>query len=208
LIVYGENVSYEYGGFHEKETYSAKEQIYNDVAKPLDFEFWKKRGVERKDLNQLIYPTAEEISKANLEPIYLSYFVPWNSHHNYLVAKRHGFRELTHEWKRDGHIDDYTQIDTVGYLLDPFLKYIKLGHAQATDIASRMVRYGYLTREEAVKIVNKEDHKLDDKTLDDFLAFTRYTNQEFWDIVEKFWNRDIFEKVDGVWKLKKNCELK
>ena len=31
-----------------------------------------------------------------------------------------------------------------------------------------------------------------------------YSNKEFWDIVEKFWNRDIFEKVDGYWKLKKD----
>ena len=32
LIVYGENISYEYGGIQREETYSAKDQIYNDVA--------------------------------------------------------------------------------------------------------------------------------------------------------------------------------
>lgn len=210
LVVYGENVSYEYGGVQEDvgETYSAKKQIYNTVAEPLDLEFWEKRSIKQKELNQLIYPTIEEIEKTKLDPIYLSYFIRWNSHHNYEIAKKYGFKELTHEWVRDGHIDGYTQIDTVGYLMDGWLKYPKFGHQQATDIASRMVRYGLLTRDEAVDIVNKIDHKLDDRVLDDFLNFTRFTNEEFWEILDKFWNREIFEKVDGLWRKKESCMLK
>jgi len=38
LIVYGENVAYEYGGVQNQETYSAKEQINNDVAKKIDWD--------------------------------------------------------------------------------------------------------------------------------------------------------------------------
>jgi hypothetical protein len=34
--------------------------------------------------------------------------------------------------------------------------------------------------------------------MDDFINSLGYTSKQFWDIVEKFWNRDIFEKVDGV----------
>jgi len=202
LLVYGENVSYEYGGYQTKETYSCKEQIMNDVTKPIDFDFWAKRGVHRKDLNQFIYPSVEEINESKIDPIYLSYFAPWNSYQHYLIAKQWGFRDLGNEWKRAGHLDDFTQIDTVGYLMDAWLKYPKFGHQQVTDIASRMVRYGYMTRAEAVEAANKEDYKLDDKILDDFLAFTGYSNREFWEILEKFWNRDIFEKVNGEWKLK------
>ena len=36
LLVYGENISYEYGGAGYKETYSAKEQLYNGVASGID----------------------------------------------------------------------------------------------------------------------------------------------------------------------------
>lgn len=36
LIVYGENVSYEYGGINSLETYSAKEQILNGVASGIE----------------------------------------------------------------------------------------------------------------------------------------------------------------------------
>jgi hypothetical protein len=40
LVVYGENVSWEYGGVLQDETYSAQYQIKNDVVKTVDWDFW------------------------------------------------------------------------------------------------------------------------------------------------------------------------
>ncbi len=202
LVIWGENVSYEYGGVQKGETYSAKDQIYNTVATPIDLKYWEKKGISKKDLNSLVYPTKEEIEKAKLDPVYLSYFVPWDGHHNYQIAKKYGFRDITHEWKREGYIEDYDQVDTIGYLINAWLKYPKFGFHRATDVACYWIRSRKITREEGIKFVKEHDHKLDQKMLDDWLAFTGYTNKEFWDIVEKFWNRDIFEKSDGLWKLK------
>lgn len=202
LVIYGENVSYLYGGVTEEETYSAKDQIKNTVARQVSLEFWLKRGISKKDLNQYIYPPEEEIEKSKLDPIYLSYFIPWDGYHNYQIAKRYGFQNITHEWKREGFIEDYDQIDTLGYLVHAWLKYPKYGFARATDVACYWVWSGRITREEAIKLVKEHDHKLDQKALQDFLDFTGYTHKEFWDIVEKWYNREIFEKVDGTWKLK------
>lgn len=202
LVIYGENVSYEYGGVQKEETYSAKDQIYNTVATPIDLKYWEKKGISKKDLNSLVYPTKEEVDKAKLDPMYLSYFIPWDGYHNYQIAKKYGFRDITHEWKREGYIEDYDQVDTIGYLVNAWLKYPKFGFHRATDVACYWIRSGKITRDEGMKFVKEHDHKLDQKMLDDWLAFTGYTNKEFWDIVEKFWNRDIFEKVNGVWQLK------
>lgn len=202
LVVYGENINYEYGGAQRVETYSAKDQINNDVVKNVDFQFWLDDEITMKDLNPIIYPTDEEIENARLEPIYLSYFVPWDGYRNHLIAKRFGFKTLAHEWKREGYIEDYDQIDTAGYLVHPWLKYPKFGHARTTDVCCYLIRTGRMTRGEAVKLVREHDHKLDQKALEDFLDFTGYTAREFWDIVERFYNREIFEKVGGVWTLK------
>jgi len=40
--------------------------------------------------------------------------------------------------------------------------------------------------------------------LNDFLEFTGISEKEFWQIVDKFANRDIVEKRNGVWRLRKN----
>ncbi len=204
LIVYGENISYEYGGFQTEETYSAKDQIQNDVVKAVDWEYWLDDDITMKDLNAVIYPSQEEIQKAGMDPIYLSYFVRWDGFKNMELAKKYGFKSLndTGEWKREGYIEDYDQIDALGYLVHPWLKYPKYGHARATDVSSYWIRTGRITRDEGIELVKKYDSKLDKRALQDFLDFVGHTEEEFWQIINKFWNRDLFEKINDKWELK------
>ena len=107
LVVYGENINYEYGGKQRKETYSAKDQINNDVAGDIPWNNLIDDSVSVKDLSLCIYPSIEEIEHTKLDPIYLSYFMRWSSYKSYLFAKKRGFKDLTHEWKREHHIEDF-----------------------------------------------------------------------------------------------------
>ena len=200
LIVYGENIAYEYGGPYAKETYGAMDQIKNDVVKPIDWNWWYEHGIKPQEVEFIKYPDAKVLDK--LEPIYLSYFYPWDGFKNYQIAKRYGFRDASGEWNREGFIENFDQIDSLGYVVHPWLKYPKFGHARATDVSCYWIRNGYITREQGIRYVKEHDHKIDPKALDDFLEFTGYSDREFWGIVEKFWNRDLFEKVDGEWRLK------
>jgi len=210
LIIYGENTNYEYGGsLGEKESYSAINQIKNDVVKPVDWDFWLEadKTLSMKDFNPAIHPSTEEIKKANLESIYLSYFVPWSGYKNMEFARTRGFKTLddTGEWKREGFLEQYGQIDTVGYLTHTWFKFPKYGHQRVTEVASLWIREGRMTRDEAVKLVNEEDYKLDRKMLKDFLDFIEYSEEDFWKVVDKFANRNIVEKRDGVWRLIEPC---
>jgi len=200
LIVYGENTAYEYGGPYAEDTYSAKNQIYNNVANDIDWNWWFKQGITEDEISFIRYPTKEMVDE--LEPIYLSYFYEWDGRHNYEIAKIFGFKDLGDTWHRDGFIENYDQIDSIGYLVHAWLKYPKFGHARVTDVACYWIRNGYMTREEGMELVNKHDHKLDQRILDDFLNVAGYSAKEFWDILDKFWNRDIFEKKKELWKMK------
>lgn len=202
LLVYGENVSYEYGGVDDKETYSARAQIFNGVAPDVKLDELVQAGVPRDELVYLEAPSQELLNK--LEPIYLSYFMEWNSVKNYEFAKTRGFKDLTHEWDRTNHIENFNQIDSYGYLLNAWMKYPKYGHAYATDYSARWVRYGLLTREEAVKYAEERDHAIDPKIVEDFCEFTGMSIQEFYDALEKLYNKEIFEKnLFGQWRLKR-----
>ena len=81
LLVYGENVSYEYGGNADEETYSARDQINNGVAIGMPMEELLGDGVTERDLYFTKAPSAEDMAK--LDPMYLSYFMDWNSFRNY-----------------------------------------------------------------------------------------------------------------------------
>ncbi len=202
LLVYGENVSYEYGGADCKETYSAREILGNGVASGIDEkELIENTGVTEKDLYLTRGPKLEDLEK--LDPIYISYFTQWNSFLNYEFAKKHGFHDLTHEWDRKHHVENFDQIDSRAYLVHSWLKYPKFGHGAATDYTSRMIRYGMLTREEAIELVNKHDYNLDPYSVRDFCEFCGYTETEFWSIIDSLYNRDLFVKDNlGAWKLK------
>jgi N-acetyl sugar amidotransferase len=201
LLIYGENVSYEYGGANAVETYSAKDQITNGVAAGIPTEELLVDGITLKDLNFFEPPCAEDLDKLN--PIYLSYFVEWNSYGNYLFAKTRGFHDLSHEWLRTHHIEQFDQVDTRAYLVHSWMKYPKFGHASATDYAARFVRYGLLTREEAIELVKKHDHDLDVRCIREFCEFLGMTETKFWEVVEKHYNRNLFEKdYKGQWILK------
>lgn len=201
LLVYGENVGYEYGGGNAIETYSAKDQISNGVGAGIPTEELLIEGVTLKDLNFFEPPVAKEIDK--LDPIYLSYFLEWNSYSNYLLAKSRGFHDLTHEWQRTHHVEQFDQIDSRAYLVHSWMKYPKFGHASATDYAARFVRYGMLTRDEAFELVKKHDHDLDVLCIRDFCDFIGYSEIEFWAIIEKLYNTDLFEKNKfGQWEIK------
>lgn len=201
LLVYGENVNYEYGGYQKEETYSAKDQIANGVASGIDTSELIGDGVSYRDLNFFDPPSEKDLN--NLNPIYLSYFVEWNSYANYQFAKSRGFHDLTHEWDRTHHVENFDQVDSRAYLVHSWLKYPKFGHASATDYASRFIRYGLITREQAIKLVKEHDHKLDPLCVRDFCEFLGYSESKFWAIVDKLYNRDLFEKNKfGEWVLK------
>lgn len=205
LLVYGENVSFTYGGNAEEDTCSAKNQILNGVASDISEEELLSFGVSKEDLAFINAPSKEELDRLN--PIYMSYYLPWNSYSNYQFAKRRGFKDLSNEWDRSHHVENFDQIDSRAYLVHSWMKYPKFGHASATDYASRFIRYGMMTREEAIKLVKERDYNLDSMCVEDFCTFLGYSHSEFWAIIDKLYNKEIFEK-DSMqrWVLKQELE--
>lgn len=201
LLVYGENVSYEYGGADAKETYSAKEQLKNGVASDIPLEELLDENILESDLGMVIAPDDEGLDR--LEPVYLSYFTEWNSYKNYVFAKSRGFHDLWGEWDRSMMAEHFDQVDSAAYLVHAWMKYPKFGHACATDYTSRFIRYGMMARDEAIQIVREKDHALDPRCVREFCEFCGYTEAEFWKITDSFYNRDIFQKNRfGEWELK------
>jgi N-acetyl sugar amidotransferase len=200
FVIYGEHGNWEYGGqgfdHRDEEPSDAKEQVYNQVVPDIENDFWTERGIQREDLNMVQYPTEEELDSVDIMPIWLSYYIPWDVYKSRQIAKQYGFRDLKHEWDREGYIDEFDQIDSVAYHMNIWLKYPKYGFGRVTDVVGYQRRSNLkeMSLEEGKKLIEEHDHKLDQRILDDFLDYTGYTDREFWKIVEEFRNDDLFDE--------------
>ena len=71
-----------------------------------------------------------------------------------------GFKQLSDfdDWQRQGSIDDFTQIDSKGYMIQHWTKFIKFGFQRVSDMACRFVREGKLTKEQALQLIKDSDY--------------------------------------------------
>lgn len=181
FVVYGENSAYEYGTT-DKNFYLAS-PVVQAISNKLEDErsWWVDNGLKDDEVSSIQLDSPTPLP----EVIYLSYFFPWSSTTNLEVARRYGFRDLSHEWIRDGCIENFEQIDSVAYMVHLWLKYPKFGFQRVSDIASRRVREGLLSLSDAKKLIVENDYKLDQRALWDFINVLGYTPKQFWDIVER-----------------------
>lgn len=109
---------------------------------------------------------------------------------------------MTHEWNRTYHVESFDQVDSPAYLVHPWLRYPKFNHTSATDYA-----HGSLWDDHergGFKMVEEHDANLDPRSVRKFCHFLGNSERNFWEIVEKLYDTDLFEKdFVGRWTLKK-----
>lgn len=155
------------------------------------------------------YGSSEELnvfhpaSTDALKIIYLGAVYPYSIKDSLNIARSIGFRDLDYynEWQRQGCIENYTQIDSKGYLMHLWAKFVKFGFQRVSDMACRFVRDGILTKEEAEFCIREKDYICDPEAKKDFCRTIEITEQEFDETVDKFANQQLVKKdVLGQWR--------
>ena len=180
MVFFGENSAFEYGTSTELEIIKeTDEQFYDDVSDEPD-------------------------AIANVEILYMGAIYPYSITDSLEQAKSIGFKDLDDfgEWKRQGSIDQFTQIDSIGYLIQLFTKYCKFGFQRVADIACRYVREGIYTREKARLMIDAYDYMCDPEAKADFCKTLGISHTRFNEIVDKHANRELVEKKFGDWHSK------
>ena len=128
-----------------------------------------------------------------------SYFEAWDPYRNYLTAKEHcGLQEK--EEGNSGTFTNFAQNDQALYSLHTYLMYLKFGFGRATQDAGIEIRRGAMTREQAVHLVRLYDGHYPEEFLPAYLEHYEMTKDEFNSIIDRWANKDLFEKIDGRWQ--------
>jgi N-acetyl sugar amidotransferase len=200
LIFYGEDGEVEYGGTTETGRnpiydvqYMKRIYLEGGYDKVLDAS-----GLSDHDLHFFRFPSDEQLARSPIEITHWSYFENWDPYRNYLVAKEHcGLQEA--ESNNAGTFTNFAQNDQALYALHTYLMYLKFGFGRANQDASIEVRRGAMDRAQALNLVRLYDGQYPHDYLETYLQYYQMTKIEFDAALDRWANKELFEKVDGYW---------
>lgn len=82
------------------------------------------------------------------------------------------------------------------------MMYLKFGFGRATQDAGIEIRRGSMTREQALNLVKMYDNSYPHDLIDTYLEYYNMSKSEFDDVLDKYANKDLFNKIDGIWQPK------
>ena len=144
-------------------------------------------------------------STDNLKLIFLGAIYPYSIEDSLEQARAVGFKDLDdmNEWNRQGLPGSHIQIDSIGYYIAAWTKFVKFGFQRVTDIACRYVRTGDFTKEQAELMVRENDHVIDPMAKRDFCNHIGITEEHFDKMLDKHANPKWVKKdINGHWKRK------
>lgn len=208
LLFYGEDGEVEYGGSTESKNIalydiSYMKRIYFEGGYEKVFDRIRKdKDINEADLIFFKFPDEKEVSDLGLSFTHWSYFEPWDSYRNYVVAKEQcGLIE-----KDEGNTDTFTnfsQNDQALYSLHAYMMYLKYGFGRATQDAGIEIRRGSMTREQGLNLVRMYDNAYpSDNLIEIYLNYYKMTKDEFDAVLDTYANKDLFQKIEGVWQPK------
>jgi N-acetyl sugar amidotransferase len=200
LIFYGEDGEVEYGGSTE----TATKPIYSiDYQKRVYLEGGQQKVLEASKLTKgqlhfFEYPSDKVLEENPIQITHWSYFENWDPYRNYLVAKEHcGLQES--EFSNGGTFTNFSQNDQALYSLHTYLMYLKFGFGRANQDASIEIRRGAMNRDQAINLVRIYDGHYPEEFIEQYLDYYKMSQKEFDEVIDRYANKDLFEKRDGRW---------
>lgn len=205
LIFYGENPQDQYGG-----------PIGSEAAKEMS-ERWRSEfggflglrptdligveGLTAKDMEYYTLPgpwttatTGIGKGRPGIEAHFLGAYLPWDSHHNAAVAAEAGMIQvppsIANWWPHENLDNAQTGLHDHGM-------YRKYGYGRGCAQISVDVRTGRITREKALKWVNRWDgafpHKYMGVDKAEILNRIGISEKRMWELLDQFTNKDLFD---------------
>jgi len=167
-----------------------------------DFSWILREGYQKNEIIQYCYPSIKEMDDANLQIRFLGYFwKDWSKLDNGNFAVLRGLETRVSSPADIGDIFGVEALDEDWVGLNQMIKYYKFGFGKVTDIVNEEIRYGRMSRDQAISLVKKYDGTCSPKYIESFCRYIGISTDTFWEVVDKNVNHYLFKKIDkGVYK--------
>ncbi|MBQ8946580.1 MAG: N-acetyl sugar amidotransferase [Lachnospiraceae bacterium] len=203
LIIQGENAALTLGA-------AAKQEPTGNAFSVTQLDTLSQQGVDsfvdlsnnitEKDLYFYKIPPVEDMIAMGTKAIFLQYYVKeWSQVTNADFAVARGLTGRSGDLHDLGRYRRYTALDSDLQIPNQMIKYLKFGFGYATDEICYDIREGRFDRESGKWYVNEYDGKCGEQYIEAACRYLSITKEEFWQVVDRYVNRDLFEKKDGKW---------
>ena len=203
LIIQGENAALTLGAAKNQEATGnafSVMQLETIRGASVDSFVDLSNNITEKDLFLYKIPTVEEMQAKGIRAIFLQYYTrEWSQVGNADFAVARGLTGRSGDLHDLGRYRRYTALDCDLQIPNQMIKYLKFGFGYATDEICYDIREGRFTREDGKWYVNEYDGLCGQQYIDAACRYLSITEAEFWEVVDKYVNRDLFEKVNGKW---------
>jgi N-acetyl sugar amidotransferase len=203
LVFYAEHGESEYGG----RVLSDEHKKIRDISEVLEHQIgdypgnWVDEEISERDLAPYLYPEEDAIRQAGVKAVYFAHFFPWDVVDNYdYIRSRIDFRTCP-TGRSDGTFTDFDSLDDKIDNLYYYMQMIKFGFGRASRDASRQIYRGRMVREQAVEMARKYDCEFPKTYFQEHLEFLGLTEPEFYEVVDKHRNAEIWKFEGNEWKL-------
>jgi N-acetyl sugar amidotransferase len=151
-------------------------------------------GLTRGDMADYQMPSATDM--AEMRAYFLGHFYPWNSHQNAQVSTLAGMLipagppSVANWWQ-------FENIDNLQTGLHDFFGALKYGYGRLCAQISIDIRYGLISRDEAVSIVRERDCIFPDYYMGvhytEILRHIEMSEDRFWELARDYANKALFD---------------
>ncbi|MDE5777603.1 MAG: N-acetyl sugar amidotransferase [Lachnospiraceae bacterium] len=208
LIIQGENAALTLGTSSKQEATGNAYSVVDlntlrggNVAELIDGE----DNIDMRDMFFYKIPDIERMQQKGIKAIFIQYYAKeWSQVGNADFAVARGLMGRSTEDLHDiGRYRRFTALDSDLCVVNQMIKYLKFGFGFATDEACYDIREGRLSREDAIWYVKEYDGKCGEQYIEDACRYLSITKEQFWDVVDGYVNKKLFEKDEnGKWQPK------
>lgn len=200
LIIWGENSAFEYGSNDENLKGAELTLKWRKKFGNLPNNFSKiSKGINEKHL----YPYVSHLNKKNkVKEIFLGHYFFWDPIKIHKIVQSKGFQK---NYKPMVGLYNFADIDDMSIItVHHWMKWYKFGFTRLWDNLSIEIREGRISRNKAVKIIEKQNHQIPMQEINNFCKYLNISIKDFFKIAEKYRNKRIwsYNKKKKNWYIK------
>ena len=197
LVWWGESGATALGDMAElsEEPWDASKLKYGNTLSGGGVGWLEESGIPLHKFNFYEYPSDLEMENAGLQIAYMDYFMKDFTNlanGNFSALRGLSIRKANPEI--DADFFGTSMLDENFININMYLRYLKFGFGRASDLVNLEIREGRMTRDEGIRLVNLYDGSYSQDIIEKFCTYIDISESEFWDVIDKFYNKELFEK--------------